>query len=148
MACERCLSDLDIECNVIAGKAYAKQSENIRYLDVNHAWNQVKLNNEWYNVDVTWISINDDDDKKMKNLLVDDETFKNHSNTGAYIVHKCNKTHSRQREMYNKVKNIKNVLKAYDEGNRSTVLQYNVPDSTDYGDIEEAKEQIIDKEIE
>lgn len=50
--------------------------------------------------------------------------------------------------MYNKVKNIKNVLKAYDEGNRSTVLQYNVPDSTDYGDIEEAKEQIIDKEIE
>lgn len=148
MACERCLSNLDIECNVIEGGAYAKQPKKLHFWDGNHAWNQVKLNDEWYNVDVTWISTNEDEERKMRNLLVDDETFKNHTKTRECTVHKCDKTHSRQREMYNKVKNIKNVLKAYDNGNRSTILQYDVPDSIDYSKKEETKEQIQDNEIE
>ncbi len=147
MACEHCLSDLDIECNIISGEAYARQPENIHFWEGNHAWNQVKLDDEWYNLDVTWISTIKDEEKKMKNFLVDDESFlKEHTNTGAYVVHKCDKTHRRQREMYNKVKNIKNVLKAYDNGNRSTILQYDVPDSTDYSILEENRETTIEND--
>ncbi|MBE5964694.1 MAG: hypothetical protein E7252_07125 [Lachnospira sp.] len=42
------MNKLGIECYVITGKATTNGSE------INHAWNQVKLDSEWYFVDVSW----------------------------------------------------------------------------------------------
>jgi len=47
--------------------------------DENHAWNQVKVNGEWYNIDVTWDDTDDDGMDRKLNFLCDDDMFgKNH----------------------------------------------------------------------
>lgn len=42
----------DIECRVVTGEATDIYSDNPR--TESHAWNQVRINDEWYNLDVTW----------------------------------------------------------------------------------------------
>lgn len=57
-------NDLDIECEVVNG--YSKQwldsfvSKNVP----DHAWNAVKINNNWALIDVTWASKNGDDNER------------------------------------------------------------------------------------
>lgn len=41
----------------------------------NHAWNQVKVNGEWYNIDVTWADTDDGDDVRRAYFLCDDDDF-------------------------------------------------------------------------
>lgn len=43
--------------------------------DENHAWNQVKVNGEWYNIDVTWDDGDDENALRMLYFLRSDETF-------------------------------------------------------------------------
>ncbi len=65
-----------------------------------HAWNQVKVNNQWYNIDTCW----DDpttvgkksDDHSMNTyeycLISDNDMYKDHQAFGDY-VHKCSKNY-------------------------------------------------------
>ena len=41
-----------------------------------HAWNQVKIDNKWYNVDATWDAGNLETIGYWKYALLDDKTFK------------------------------------------------------------------------
>lgn len=41
----------------------------------NHAWNQVEIDGEWYNCDVTWDDTDVDDDKRHIYFLCNDEMF-------------------------------------------------------------------------
>lgn len=41
----------------------------------NHAWNQVKINGEWYNLDVTWDDSDSGNDPRMLYFLCADDTF-------------------------------------------------------------------------
>lgn len=43
--------------------------------DENHAWNQVMVNGEWYNIDVTWDDGDDENDPRMLYFLCADDTF-------------------------------------------------------------------------
>lgn len=43
------MDELEIECILVSGNAYNDSNE-----PESHMWNYVKLNNEWYGVDVTW----------------------------------------------------------------------------------------------
>ena len=78
-----------IECEYVSGTSICRAGS-----WVNHAWNQVKIDDTWYNVDVTW----DDFDKKdmfgftyyYKYFLVSDQIFyKDHQTSNA--KHACEK---------------------------------------------------------
>ena len=127
---------MGVECNVIIGLASSQAplgSPNIQ--DFNHAWNQVKLNNNWYNVELTWFSSK----KDLDFILVDDETFEKHYPHKEACVHSCPQCLPNRQSIYEKMKNIKNVLVAYDLGKRDTILQYTISHQTP--DVEDSKSQ-------
>lgn len=151
MACQRCLAALGIECNVMMGYAGNQKIEKSDYKLSNHAWNQVKLKDEWYNADISVVSKQKNNEEIAERyLLGSDEEFSEYFDTKACEEkHKCSNTYNRKKELYHKMKNIKNVLEAYDLGSRSTMLQYNVQNSTiSTMEKEQQKEQKIDREIE
>lgn len=52
----------------------------------NHAWNQVKINNEWYNLDVTWDDMDIPQEARKVYFLCNDETFsKTHISEDTYF---------------------------------------------------------------
>lgn len=115
------LENLGYECNIVSGSS----DENTN--DLNHAWNQVKVNGNWYNADLTWFKSEKDDTKKLRWVLVDDEAFnKYHKIVENDETHKCNTILNTKRYIYEKIKPIKNVLEAYDNGKRDLILQYEI----------------------
>lgn len=72
------LTELGIECKLITGLANENNNTNI-LIDKNHAWNQVKMNDQWYNVELTWFNT----EKKTDMILVDDKQFEE---AGAHKV--------------------------------------------------------------
>lgn len=122
MALERCLTNLGIGCKILIGIASRERQENLTLGNLNHAWNQVKLNDKWYNVDLIFF----EGSGNLNYILVDDKTFEGHYAAGEDKVSPCYESYSRCQEVYEKVKNIKNVLVGYDSGKRDMMLQYDV----------------------
>ena len=111
-----------IECRKIGGTD--KKGEG-------HAWNQIKIDNKWYNLDLTW-----DRDLILMGyparwILKSDKQFENHSEytvDSVYSVEKCN-NNIKKRDMketvirgyrtikeFSKSKKIKNWIKAATKG--------------------------------
>lgn len=115
------LENLGYECNIVSGIS----SETGNKID--HAWNQVKVNENWYNVDVTWFQGEEDEEKKLRWVLADDKTFtKHHKIVENVETHECKTALKTKGEIYEKMKPIKNVLELYDNGKRDLILQYKV----------------------
>ena len=52
----------------------------------NHAWNQVKVDGDWYNIDVTWADTDDGDEVRRAYFLCDDTDFcKTHTADDKYM---------------------------------------------------------------
>lgn len=90
LAFELLCETLGIECDFIGGTA--DNGDGSGYDD--HAWNQVKLDNKWYNIDVTWddpIIENSTDKKDYKSydyfLISDSELYADHKTSEA--KHTC-----------------------------------------------------------
>lgn len=60
------LNAIGIECNYVVGNG----------ANVGHAWNQVKLDGDWYNVDLTWNDTRNNSSHRYFNVT--DECFGNH----------------------------------------------------------------------
>lgn len=118
------LENLGYECNIVSGSAFENTNE------LNHAWNQVKVNENWYNVDVTWFQAEKDEEKKLRWIFADDKTFKTFNKQHKILknveTHECNTILKTRRDIYEKMKPIKNVLELYDNGKRDLILQYEV----------------------
>ena len=67
----KCMDTLGIECIFVKGISNSQYSNALTY--ANHAWNQVKINSAWYNLDLTWLITDNIEDF----VLADDETFFN-----------------------------------------------------------------------
>lgn len=71
-------SDIGLESMLITGTTDKGE---------NHAWNQVKVNGEWYNIDVTWADTDDGDDVRRAYFLCDDKDFnKTHTADTKYLT--------------------------------------------------------------
>lgn len=70
-------SECGLKCALVTGVTYEGE---------NHAWNQVEIEGQWRNLDVTWDDIDVDGDKRrMYFLCSDDEFSKTHTADTAYF---------------------------------------------------------------
>ena len=118
----KCLDRLGIECNVVKGFAFGNQEENSASM-FNHAWNQVKIDGKWFNVDLTWT-------KTMgttKFLLVNDEEFtiKNaHKTRFKRDVCRIKLSRDEVKRTVIKYRSYKNIFKEFDKGNKEITLKF------------------------
>lgn len=75
---KQCLACVGIDSKVIIGYASLEC----------HAWNQVKLDNVWYNTDLTWDSVNLKENIELDYCLQDDVEFIDHS-MESFIASPC-----------------------------------------------------------
>lgn len=117
------IDELGIECKMITGIADEKKEEQL--IDVNHAWNQVKINDNWYNVEITWFNTL----RNLDMILVDDKTF---TKDGMHkVVHlssneTCTSIYDRQKlkELITEFEQYENIFKQYDLGERRIILKF------------------------
>lgn len=166
MAFERCMSALGIESRIILGDAnFGKKVRTLPW-NGNHAWNEVKIGEKWYNIDVTWLSSYEnnvdlkdagasemtEDDIIQKYVLSDDASFVDHYKLEDNGII-CREGLKERFKIYKNVKRYKNVLNEYDKGKRNNMLQIkletNNPEENELADreakgIEEEQDEIID----
>lgn len=138
MAFERCISALGIECKIVKGEGRGGLTEKTKNhpSESDHAWNVVKIKDNWYNIDVTWLSTIKDSIKQSKNEVVERSCIKNYilSSDDDFIEHykleengiNCKESLKDKVEIYDRVKMYKNVLEEYDNGKRNSMLQINI----------------------
>lgn len=161
MAFERCMSALGIESKIILGDAnFGKKSKKLPW-NGNHAWNEVKIREKWYNIDVTWLSSYKnnvdlkvagakemtEDDIVKKYVLSDDASFVNHYKLEDNGI-SCKEGLKERFKIYKNVKKYKNVLSQYDNGKRDYMLQINLETNNQKDDksTDRETERILAKE--
>ena len=127
-------------------------ADNVDSSEHGHAWNLVKLDGEWYNVDLTWDADALVEELQPKYLLKSDEDFKNHDNyIPRHKTEKCNRT---EPEVYyylfrNRVKETtQSVITMRDIINASRAKQSEVSNNNQNDNKSIAsKENNLDEEI-
>lgn len=102
------LNNIGIDCIIIRGNY--KEPQHPDY--TGHAWNQVKINDNWYNCDLTWDASKIKEGKKVKYCLRDDNYFQNEND------------HVTPKE-------VKEIHKVEQEYNQDTVNQYFIQDKVE-----------------
>lgn len=145
LAFERCMTEMEIDNMLVLGYSGKKEAPSI--IDNNHVWNKVRIDDKWYNVDVTNI-VCDTNSKQTKEskvkifILTSDRSLSDVGNriTDYSDIPESKEDFPKTLEIYTKVKNVKNVLKEYDNGNMSTFLKYNTENNYINDKIEQSDE--------
>lgn len=145
-ALKNVLMCLGIECRYIG-------APNVNPKEFGHAWNQVKLDGIWYNIDLTWDRDRIVEELETKYFLKSDEDFLKHE---EYIpkcsVNKCRETEpnayrylyrSRINETINVVNLMRKAIRDRQE-NRITLSEVNAYENRRNIAI---KENIVDKDV-
>lgn len=114
LALQRVLTQLNIPCEVYLGIP----SYNINGEFVTHAWNQVYINGQWYNSEITWLNTSGSTDQ----LLASDKNFEEHKEKAVMTEkHECLMDYPKDKllEMYNRMTRYRSVLEEYDRGIRN-----------------------------
>ena len=119
LALKYCVKFVDVEARDISGYAYGDP-------DKGHSWNQVKIEDKWYNTDLTWDYRYVGKEVELKNCLKSDvEFYKNHTVSSTEVAKVCNESYDSE-IIVEKLKSI-----------RGTDLDKSITDAT-----EEIKEDI------
>ena len=117
----KCLTDIGIECEIIQGIGKGTVEDNNSIINItkkrDHAWNQVKINNKWYNVDITWFL----GDNNFNWILSDDNTFtEENRHITQQKYHYCRESYNRDRikDLYNRFMKLDSLWKGYDSGDK------------------------------
>lgn len=80
------MDKLEIPCIIVKGNAIKNDNDSR-----GHAWNIIKLNDDWYNVDITWDDlVNDDKDITYEYFLCNDDVILINHIKEEYDYPKCN----------------------------------------------------------
>lgn len=111
----KCLEALGIECEIIKGISN-EEVVTSKALIYDHAWNQVKVYDKWYNIDITWFKASN----SIKFVLVHDDDFDDDSDKvhkTIFRTHTCDDTIDRAfvKAKVNEYRKMENTFKAYDK---------------------------------
>lgn len=108
----------------------------------NHAWNQVKVDGSWYNIDVTWDDTDVDGDMRRAYFLCDDELFgETHFPDSEYIrAYDCGDV---QDNFY-----IKNGLYVDSEQAAEEILRREIANGANQAELRFANDELYDKFME
>lgn len=112
----KCMELLGIECEVVKGIG-GNDSRVNPALMYDHAWNQIKLGDDWYNVDITWYETSN---YSAFLLTSDDNFYIDTIHQTMFKVHKCSKSIPREivgEKLYS-LKKIPNFFTEYDNKHR------------------------------
>lgn len=115
LALQRVLTQLNIPCEVMCGVPSALYNGED---EARHSWNQVCLNGQWYNTELTWLNTSG----KLEQLLASDKSFSDHIVAGGMRnKHECLVDYPKDKltKMYNEMTKYKSVLREYDKGIRN-----------------------------
>lgn len=115
-------SELDLDSVVVTGKTDKGE---------NHAWNQVKVDEGWYNIDVTWADTDKDDDMRLMYFMCSDADFaKTHiadkTLFAPYICGSNEKNYYVQSGLYatNRDEAVDIILRELSEGNGVVEIRF------------------------
>lgn len=121
----KCLIDCGIDCEIIKGIGVGRKEDLNSHINLStkkdHAWNQVKIDNKWYNVDITWFLDNNNFDW----LLSNDDTFtQNFKHLTNEKYHHCNDNYDKEklRGLYENFMKYESVWKRFDKGDKREML--------------------------
>lgn len=121
----KCLTDLGYQCKLINGISSGTKEDINSKINIikksNHAWNQVKINDNWYNIDITWFLTTNE----SKWLLVSNKEFEEgYKHITDNKEHYCTKSYDRERlnNLLSQMNQYKSILKEFDKGNKEEVL--------------------------
>ena len=117
----KCITDMGYECELVRGISYGKKEYEYSKIDLykksDHAWNKVKINNRWYNVDITWFMSSGD----SKWLLSGDKDFEDE---GKHITdqreHRCRENYNEERkqQLLQQMQQYESYLEKFDKGEK------------------------------
>lgn len=115
----KCMEDLGFECLLVNGISKGNKDDigskaNI-FSKSNHTWNQIKVNNIWYNFDITWFF----SENNSKWIFATDEEFTtDFCHISEQQNHICKKNYNNKRkiELLEKFSKYESVLDNYDKG--------------------------------
>lgn len=119
----KCLDRLNIQNAVIKGIGNINLRPNLSGLvRFDHAWNQIKIDDKWYNLDLTWYMSS----KKLDFFLVKDEIFYvDNMHKTTIRNHYCRTSENPEyiQEKINEYSKYKNVFEQYDNGIKDIELK-------------------------
>lgn len=119
----KCLDRLNIESSVIKGIGNMNGRTDLNGLiRFDHAWNQIKLNGNWYNLDLTWYMSS----RELKFFLVNDEEFYNNNlHKAAVVNHYCRFSEDKEniQKKIEEYSRYMNVFEQYDKGIKDIELK-------------------------
>lgn len=135
MAFERCMNNLNVESKIIQGTVNPGKKM-LEKDDGGHAWNIVKINGKWYNVDITALSVYkqiaklestevnkiEEHNLIQKYILSDDKNFTNHYKLEDNGI-SCKESLKGRFKIYENVRRYKNILEGYDKGRKNNMIQ-------------------------
>ena len=115
----KCITDLGYECELISGISRGKKEYADSKVEMfnrsNHAWNKVKINDKWYNVDLAWF-VETGDAKWLLTGDADFETDEKHITDQK--EHRCRENYDIQRKMQliEQMKEFESFWEKFDKG--------------------------------
>ena len=120
----KCLLDIGIDCEILHGISKGTKEDVGSKVNAvkkrDHAWNQVKINDKWYNVDITWFL----NKHEFKWLLSDDKTFtEDYRHIATKTYHYCRENYDKNylEELYNKFMKLDCFWKKFDNGEKNSI---------------------------
>ena len=126
-------SDFGLESILVTGKTDKGE---------NHAWNQVKVDGEWYNIDVTWADNDNGDEVRHAYFLCNDEDFSetHMQNTSDFVPFECtadeNNYYIKNRLFVEEEADARHIIQKSLENGQNTI-EMKFADQTLYSDFKE-----------
>lgn len=126
IALYKCLTDIGIECEIVKGIGNGKKEDinsNINLtINRNHAWNQVKIDGKWYNVDITWFLSDNNFDWILANDKIFTKEFKHLTNQN---YHHCSDVFNKQKleRLYESFMKFDSIWKKFDMGDKECIIR-------------------------